>query len=137
MPLTSINILVLAVLLECMLGTIKERSLEVWASKYHVILLVIFSFPLLLVTVFEVVAMTVASPSTFGQIHMQSVGAIGGPSNQVLGSVNSNGWWFGFADDAFMWISMTCYLGILASLTVFPYLITCIGLRGPKAPPYL
>ena len=53
------------------------------------ILLVIFSFPLLLVTVFEVVAMTVASPSNLDKSTCRTRT---GPSNQVLGSVNSNGW---------------------------------------------
>ena len=137
LPIISVNILVLAILFESLLGTIKERNLENWSSKYHVVLLTMFSVPLFLVTVFELVAMAVSSPLTFGQVHMQNVGATGGTSNQMLGSVNSNGWWFGLSDETMMWVSMTCYFGMLASLIVLPHLLVLVGFRGPKAPQYL
>ena len=105
-PILSVNILVLGVIMEILIGTIPQRTFEAWSSKYHVVLTTIFSLPLLLISVVELVAMLVGSYETFAQVHMHNVGAVGGSSNQMLGSVNSYGWWWGPGGESLMRIML-------------------------------
>ena len=97
-PILSVNFLVLTILVEGLLGTIVERTFETWAAKYHVILAVGFAIPLTLTSVFEIVAMVVSNYESFGQgPYLQNIGATGGLSNQMRGTSNSFGWWWGRA----------------------------------------
>tara|TARA_B100000795_G_scaffold206480_1_gene159980 strand:- start:575 stop:1117 length:543 start_codon:yes stop_codon:yes gene_type:complete len=68
---------------------------------------------------------------------MGNVGAIGGDSNQIRGGSNSVGWWFGNSGPLITYIAVSSYVGLLFSMLVFPYIIVCVGLRGPKAPSWL
>jgi hypothetical protein len=137
-PFLSINITALGIMWELLLGTISERSLEAWVAKYHVVFAVGFSIPLILVNAWEMVAVIVGSHSNYGQVHMLNVGAIGGDSNQIKGDANSVGWWYGPTVGPWVWsIAVLCYIGIILSLTVLPYLVVWLGVRGPKGPNWL
>jgi hypothetical protein len=89
-PLVSINIVFLGILAESIIGSIPTTSsVEVWLSKYHVVLAVLFSVPQVLVSLWELVAIVVSSYGTYGQVHVGSIGAIGGDTNQIRGASNS------------------------------------------------
>lgn len=56
----------------------------------------------------------------------------------MKGDPNSVGWFFGPLVGPWIWtIGMACYFGMLFSLLVLPYMIVLLGIRGPKAPPWL
>jgi hypothetical protein len=88
-------------------------SFEVWTSKYHVVLVVLFSVPQIMISLWELVAIVVSSYGSYGQIHVGSIGAIGGDSNQIRGASNSAGWWFGEAGSNILWVSAFSDLGAL------------------------
>ena len=137
-PFTSINITVLGIMWELLLGTITERDFEAWAAKYHVVCAVGFSLPLILVNAWELVAAVVSSYNRYGQVYVLHTGAIGGDSNQLRGDPYAVGWWYGPHLGPWIWtIAMVSYCGIIASLFVLPYLVVWLGVRGPKAPSWL
>ena len=136
-PFATINACILGVLAEVFLGTIRERSFEVWSSKYHVVAASMFAIPMIILSLWEVVGMVVGNYNDYGQIHVSIVGAIGGDSNQLSGGRNSIGWWFGTHGQGLIAFHIFCYGGVGLSLLVLPYLVVCIGLRGPKAPDWL
>ena len=89
-PLVSVNIVFLGILFESIIGSIPTTSsVDVWLSKYHVMLAFLFAVPQVLVSLYELVAIVVSSYGTYGQIHVGSIGAIGGDTNQIRGSSNS------------------------------------------------
>ena len=134
-PTVAIDILVLSLVMESLLGTIKQRSFSAWASKYHVVGALTFCIPLIFVCMWEFVGMVVGSFQNTGQIHMQNSGTVG--STFLVRGTNSNGWWWGNNQNYVLFISSFCWLGICASLILLPSFIRWIGIRGPKAPLWL
>ena len=134
-PTVAIDMLVLSLVMESLLGTIKRRSFTAWAGKYHVVGALAFCIPLIFVCMWEFVGMVLGSFQNTGQIHMQNSGTVG--SNFLVRGSNSNGWWWGNDQVIVIFISSFCWLGICASLNLLPSFIRWLGIRGPKAPLWL
>ena len=134
-PTVAVDVLVLSLVMESLLGTIKQRSFSAWASKYHVVGALTFCIPLIFVCMWEFVGMVVGSFRDTGQIHMQNSGNVGSPL--LLRGTHSNGWWWGNNQNYVLFMSSFCWLGICASLNLLPSFIRWIGIRGPKAPLWL
>jgi len=136
-PTIQIDFLVLSLVMETLLGTIKQRTFRAWASKYHVAGAIIFCIPLIFICAWEGVAIVMGSYSTTGQKNMQNSGQVGGYSNQIRGPNGSVGWWWGKDQSSAIAITTLCVGGLVASMNILPSFIRWLGIRGAKAPLWL
>ena len=128
------SLLVLSVTAEILLGTKRDTSF-VAPYQPHIIVVGIFSFPLVLLCLWELVGMTVASRNSFGTQNIQGTGAIGGYSNQVRGSANF-GWWYGSLSKTITYFTWLCYILIMLSLNFSAHMAKWCT-KGVKAPFWL
>ena len=111
----SSNILFLGLTAEVVLASRRTFTVQNLFDEKHLLVVIIFCVPLVLLSFYEIVAMTVSNRSTYGSRSMTGLGAIGGDSNQVKGST-AMGWWYGPYARYVAYFQWSCYLVILYCL---------------------